>query len=396
MRLLSLILTLTIIITSKAQNLSVIGDFNKATYYSCSTLLSAKKISIRQLKTGETKLNKIKEFTPNLINDSQKNTVAFQKTLDYFIQSQAKNNNEVVFITINNPNKISTQRLIGNDKKIINLKEFISSSHLYIKTKNILLLAPSFIDLASIEPTSTSSITEFNVKIFVTGTTNYKLDSISLKLNDQTIALPRDCFSDWNANSGEFKVNYNLESIINPIGRDVNMHLVLIDNNGFTFTKDISGITIQKAYLNASFTDIGEVAPKTNNKYPFYAVSIESNINLSTVEIEYFDRNKQPYTNARMAKTAKVLPCDNNEKIVIIKPEQSPVSWTIHEPKNNSFDVYSSTISINEKHSLCGYHWEGYVKFRYPNSTIATELIKIKLPGFDTTDKIEFDLIECY
>ena len=49
MRLLSLILTLTIIITSKAQNLSVIGDFNKATYYSCSTLLSAKKISIRQL-----------------------------------------------------------------------------------------------------------------------------------------------------------------------------------------------------------------------------------------------------------------------------------------------------------------------------------------------------------
>jgi hypothetical protein len=385
-----------IIINLKAQKLSIIGDFNKNNYYLCSSLLSTKKISLQQLKNGETKLKKIKEFSTSLINNVKVNTNTYQNTLSYFLKNHVKNNTEVVFITLNNPNTTSTETLIGKGKKIVDFKEFSNSHHLFKNTINILLLAPSFIDLELIEPTSTSVITEYNVKVFLKGIANHPLDSVSLQINGNSISLPQNCFADWNTNSGEFTVNYNLETINYPIDKKINIQIKLVDNNGFTYTQDINGITVQKAFLNASYTDIGEVAPKTYKKYPFYAVSIESNINLTNVEVEYFDRNKKPYINARMSKSAKILPCVDNEKIVIIKPEQSPVSWTIQESNNNSLNVYSSTISNNYKHTLCGYHWEGYVQFRCPNTSIVSELIKIKLPGFDDTDKIEFEIIECY
>jgi hypothetical protein len=396
MKIFSLIISLTIIINLKSQKLSIIGDFNKNNYYVCSSLLSTKKISLQQLKNGETKLKKIKEFSISLISDVKVNTNTYQKTLDFFLEKHVKSNTEVVFITLNNPNTNSTETLIGKGKKIIDFKEFTSTSHLFKNTINILLLAPSFIEFESIEPTNTSIITEYNVKFILKGIAKHPLDSVSIQVNGYSNPLPKNCFADWNINSGEFTINYNLETIDYPNDKKINIQIKLVDKNGFTYTKDINGISVQKAFLNASYTDIGEVAPKTYNKYPFYAVSIESNINLTNVEVEYFDRNKKPYVNARMTKSAKVLPCVDNEKIVIIKPEQSPVSWTIQESNNNLVNVYSSTISNNYKHSLCGYHWEGYVQFRCPNTSIVSELIKIKLPGFDDTDKIEFEIIECY
>ena len=392
----SLFFSLMLILSLKAQKLTIIGDFNKINYKICSSVLNPKNISIKQVKTGSNKGIKIKQFLPEFINNSNVTNTEFTQTINNYIKSTSDINNNLVFVTINNPNNSTVEKIVGNTNTIIGITEFSNNFKKYKKTNNILLLLPSLIETKKIKPSNQSSISNYNFKLHINGFSCYKLDSVIVTMQNLKITLPKKDISGWNTTTGEFTINSILQTTDISINNDLNIQITFKDINGVSFFENINELSIQKAYINSTLSDLGEVDPRTKSFIAYYHVSVKSNIDMNTVEIEYFDKNKKTYPNAMMESKATVIPCGaGNEKIILINPYESAVAYVLNSNDSNS--VYSSLISTyNTKHALCGYNWEGYIKIRYPGSEISTDFIKMKLPGFDASKGTELDIIECY
>ncbi len=390
-----ILISLILFRSLNGQNLTLIGDVNNYTFSILNQSLNKSKIKLEQFKIGDNKTVKIKQLNSNLISNNPQNIEDFKRLFENYQQNlKSVNSANTVFILIDKLDNQTSEKIVGSNKSVIYFKDFVSDLEKYKKSKNILLLVPSRLSISGLQPTNRTSISDYNFKFSLSGESNYQIKMISIKFDKKHFNIDIQNNLEWNPSNGEFNVSEIIELNEVKVSKKMTLQITITTQLGDSLNSEIKNISVEKAFVRSILDFTGEIIPEIYDGKAYYVLDIESNIVFDEVEIQFFDNNKKPYSNKKMIQLAEVLNCDAGRKIILLNPDESPVVWTIMNTESEN-NLYSTTISDNYRHPMCDYYWEGFLKVSLQGTNYSSEMVKVKLPGFNPSEKSKFELVEC-